>query len=100
MPLYANAFWRPCLRTTGHNSIGTNSTAGQPRLDAVMQMRSISHFQSVALRHQYASDCLMRPFLTTRYLPCGLNRHCRLKTRLADGELAHASDHFFIAAMA
>src|SRR6266700_5600577 len=71
MPLCANAFWRPCLRTTGHNSNGTNSTLGQPRTDTVLQMRSTSHFQSVALRHEYASDCLMRPFLTTGYLPRG-----------------------------
>src|ERR1035437_5430871 len=68
MPLSTSAFAKPYLATTGHSSGGASSTLGQPRWTAVSQIRSIFHFHSVALRHQYASDCLMRPFLTTRLL--------------------------------
>src|ERR1017187_6764522 len=64
MPLSTRAIRKPYLATTGHNSGGASSTAGQPRRTAVSQMRSILHCHSVALRHQYASDCLMRPFVT------------------------------------
>src|ERR1039457_3799471 len=65
MPLSTRAFRKPYLATTAHNSGGASSTAGQPKRTAVSQMRSILHCHSVALRHQYASDCLMRPFVTT-----------------------------------
>src|SRR5450759_705448 len=68
MPLCTRAFCKPYLATTGHSSGGASSTLGQPRWTAVSQMRSILHFHSVALRHQYASDCLMRPLVTTRLL--------------------------------
>src|ERR1035437_10968539 len=68
MPLSTSAFATPYSATTGHSSGGASSTLGQPIWTAVSQIRSIFHFHSVALRHQYASDCLMRPFLTTRLL--------------------------------
>src|ERR1035437_6467780 len=68
MPLSTSALLKPYLATTGHNSGGASSTLGQPNWTAVSQMRSISHCHSVAFRHQYASDCLMRPFVTTRLL--------------------------------
>src|SRR5260370_4316859 len=71
MPLSTSALLKPYLATTGHNSGGASSTLGQPKWTAVSQMRSIFQFHSVALRHQYASDCLMRPFVTTRYLRIG-----------------------------
>src|SRR3569832_139281 len=64
MPLWASAHVSPYLRSLGHSSGGTNSTLGQPRATAVSQMRSISQLQGGAFRHQYASDCRMRPCLT------------------------------------
>src|ERR1035438_7247415 len=68
MPLSTSALRKPCRATTGHNSGGASSTLGQPNRTAVSQIRSISHCHSVAFRHQYASDCLIRPFVTTRLL--------------------------------
>src|SRR5580765_6711462 len=73
MPLCATALRRPYLFSTGHTSGGASSTLWQPRRTAVSQMRSMFHCHSVALRHQYASDCLMRPFVITRLLLTQIN---------------------------
>src|SRR5258708_20894176 len=81
MPLSTSALLKPYLATTGHNSGGASSTLGQPKWTAVSQMRSIFQFHSVALRHQYASDCLMRPFVTTRFLRIGSTKTCGRQLR-------------------
>src|SRR5437763_774269 len=66
MPFSTSGFASPYFFTTGHSSGGVSSRPGQPSSTAVVQIRSISHSHSVAFKHQYANDCLMRPFLTTR----------------------------------
>ncbi len=83
MPLSTSALLKPYLATTGHNSGGASSTLWQPRSTAVSQMRSIFQLHSVAFRHQYASDCLMRPFVTKRFLHVGQTIALRGLSKLA-----------------
>src|ERR1035437_9384277 len=96
MPLSTRAFCKPYLATIGHNSGGASSTLGQPRWTAVSQMRSMLHCHSVPLRHQYASDCLMRPFVTTRlHLRTGMHYSMRkhtseLRSDAQGGALCHS----------
>src|SRR3954447_19998722 len=92
MPFSTSELRRPYLCTTGHRSGGASSTLGQPRRTAVSQMRSMFHCQSVALRHQYASDCLMRPFVTTRLLLEPRNRSLTVAALIGALSLSNAAE--------